>query len=235
MKFTVLGAVMTVALAGVAVAAPVQMSLTGNGGTGSTGNVLSFTSGSAVATVTSWSLSTLAGTFQQAATGRWGSNGLGVCNPTEITNCSDPQHTMDNSGQYDFILFEFNQVVNPVTITVSTYGAGGSDLSFWRGTTSNSTTLLSGQTLAGLGALGFGAEQTSNGVGGRTITIGAGNITTLLVAAKLNSTDNKGDYMKISSLGLEKPTETPIPEPATMGLLGASLAGLGLLKLRRKA
>jgi hypothetical protein len=234
-KITVLGSVMTLAMATVATATPIQIAMNANAGQGSIGNVVSYTAGSTIATITAWSLASTGGTFQKAAVGQWGSNGLGVCTQSESYNCSSPAHTMDNSGQIDFLLFEFNQLVNPVSLSVNTYGAGGSDISFWRGTTSNSTTLLAGQTLASLASLGFGGEQTSAGVGNRTISLGTGNATTLLVAAKLTSADAIGDYMKVAVLGVTKPTENPVPEPATMGLLGVSLAGLGLLKFRRNS
>lgn len=237
MKFKIAGVAGLAVAMSMAGAAPVTLNLTGGGGVGSFGNVLTYTSGPVTATVTSWSLASELGTFSQAATGRWSGNGLGVCNTAETTSsCGSPSHTMDNSAGKDFLLFQFNAGVDPSSVVLRAYSTGDSDLSYWTGNTSASTTLLSGQTLASLGGLGFGAqiENLDNvAANPRTASLSGVNVNALLISANLANLDGVKDYMKVSSLTVEYPS-SQIPEPATMGLLGSALLGLGVLRTRRR-
>ena len=237
MNFKYLGAILAITAMSLVNAAPVTLNFTSGGGLGTIGNVLNYSNGGVTATVTSWSLLTDGANFTKAATGRWGS-GLGVCNSAEIASapngCTDPQHTMDNDGQKDFILFQFNQSVDPLSLVVTAFSTGDSDLSYWTGNTAASTTLLVGQTLAGLGGLGFGGQLENldnTATNPRTAALVSGNVNSLLIAASLINADCVKDYIKVGSLTVDS---APVPEPGTMGLLGLALAGLGVMRMRKR-
>jgi len=192
------------------------------------GQAWSLTQSGVTLTVTSWHLPTANSLFQNASTGRW-SPGMGVCNDAEMASgCPNSAHTVDNSGGFDLMLFQFDRAVDPASLFVNTYVTGDSDMTMWLGNTSNSTTLLNGASVATLGGLGFAGAMQSNtsGTGSRTVAIGGPtSVNALLVAASLTDTATS-DYFKVRSLTVD----AAVPEPGTLALIGAALAGMGLIR-----
>ena len=76
---------------------------TAYGGDYSNGTSLLFSSAGVNVRVSAWTIAN--GSLYQSSLGVW-DGGLGVKNPF-----SDNSHTVDNSGYQDFLLFQFDQVV----------------------------------------------------------------------------------------------------------------------------
>jgi PEP-CTERM motif len=222
------------ALAAVAAAAPITFDFTSSGGAvgGSSpfGNTRSYTNGLYSVTVSAFSLpGNLSGNFTTGQLGQFSGLGLGVCNQNEGSSCSSPEHQVDNHVSQDFVLFLFNTTVDPASIVINPYGTYDRDVSYWIGATS---TNLSTIGLGGLGGAGFGSrinDDSTVSSSARTVTLGGGSGNALLFAARLNNPDDYLDYFKIESLTVN----STVPEPATFGLAGVALIGLGLLRRAR--
>ena len=67
------------------------------------------------------------------------SAGLGVCNRSEGSGCSSPQHQVDNNTgtARDWVLFKFSEAVDITTVRVDPTGAYDTDVTYW---TANSST-----------------------------------------------------------------------------------------------
>jgi hypothetical protein len=215
---------------------------TGNG----YGDVLNFTptitggsfSGLTNVAVSAYSTTAISTTtnISAAAVDEYSGGGLGVCGTLEGTGCSNPLHQVDNTdGGYEFVLFKFSTPVNLSSVALLDYQGTDMDLSYWSGNTAppnNLTNVTDSQFLSNFGAQS-NDNCTSHCASGDTITdnLAGNNVTYLLIAAAYNSGDNN-DTFKIQNLTVTSLTATP--EPATFGLIGISLAGIGLIARKRK-
>ena len=206
----------------------------GNLGQGSGTNSIIESAGGETVTATAWSVTGNNDTnFQTATLGQYSGLGLGVCNQVELKasgGCGAPQHEVDDNGQYDFVLFSFSSPVTSVTITINPVCDCNTDASYYVGNGINPL----GDTLAQLGTATTSNETTADTT--RTITLsGLGSgVTSVLFGASILGTNN---YFKIESLSVtEGITTSTTPEPATFGMAGIALVGLGVVgRKRRKA
>jgi len=229
-------------LTAAASAATVSFDFTnGNSTGGSDGNSKTYTNGIFSVVATSFSLAgNLSGNFTTAQLDQYNTLGLGVCDQFE--SCSDPEHQVDNHGAFDFVLFKFYvsgvlTTVDPASIVINPYGTYDRDVTYYIG---NSTTNLSTIGLAGLGGAGFGGRNDNDSTvsgNSRSVSLGGGNGNELLFGARLsgNGADNNLDYFKIESLTINTVAlSTVTPEPATFGLAGMALLGLGFIRNRTR-
>jgi hypothetical protein len=216
-------------------AATITWNFGSNAGAGAYGNVLTFGQGGVVVTISSWSVGSQANsTFVSAGTGQWGSGaGLGVCDQFE--SCASPQHTVDNSGYLDFILFQFDKPVDPTSIHVNGYETNDTDVSYWVGTTALGATRLTGYTLSGLNGLGLGSALTNTGFNSRDVSLTSNVVNTLLIGAKVGTISGSDlyDYFKIGSLSVDYTPQSAVPEPGTSLMLGGGLLALATALKRR--
>jgi hypothetical protein len=224
--------------------ANVQAGSTGN----SYGNSLSFTVGGITVTETAFYVAagyTGSTKFGAAAVDNYSGStlGLGVCSPNDPggTGCGSPSHQVDNAVGDEFILFTFSGgtvgLGTGSSIQVANYapdpnGSGTAvDLTYYSASTAivAGTTTMSSET---------GAHTVDANAGsGVTVTdsnLIGGNITYLLIGAAVN--DSVDDAFKVNSLTVNTSNSvTATPEPATFGLIGLALAGLGVYGRKRKS
>jgi hypothetical protein len=162
------------------------------------------------------------------------SGGLGVSGGTDST--SSPEHSLDSVGKNDLILFEFDGIYNPRSVTIG-WKQGDADIQVWVGGPGSAgldlTTACGGSAceVSDLASLGFSLpaleyEDLAVGTPRSLSTTLTGRY--LLVGARFEGGGCSGcddDYMKISTLVAK--TAGKVPEPAAAGLFLLGLAGLG--------
>jgi hypothetical protein len=206
-----------------------------------------------VNTTTNTNINTATGA---AELGQYAGDGLGVCSvgdpgysaSSPTGGCNSPSHQVDNSGDYEFILFTFSTPVSLSNIVLANYGTTGSDtgtidmdMSYWvnSGTPTSITNLGAATGNDFCGDTGQAGNQAcpakygdqTGGTNSLTDPLTGNNVSTLLVAAYVGSTDGAADYFKVQDLSVSK---IATPEPATFGMFGFALAGLGLIVRKRK-
>jgi PEP-CTERM motif len=205
---------------------------TGNLGEGSGDNSIVETVSGETLTATAWSVTGTGNTtFQTATLGQYSGLGLGVCNQEELAaqgGCTAPQHEVDDNGQFDFVLFQFSSAVMSVTVTIDPVCDCNTDASYYVGNGLNPL----GKTLAQLGTATTSNETTADTTRTVTLTGLGGGVTSVLFGASILGNDN---YFKIESLSVTEPTTSisTTPEPATFGLAGIALIGLGVMARKR--
>jgi hypothetical protein len=205
---------------------------------------------------------TLTSANSNGEVGQYTGYGIGVCSAGEAgapdsngysssdpQGCNSPFHQVNNDGDYEFILFTFSTPVSLNSIVLANFGGGSTidmDMSYWTNP-SSLTTVPAAATNVFCGDSGEGAadqnatcptvEGSGSGIGtgSMTDTLSGTNVTTLLVGAYVGATgspaDTNPDFFKIQELNI---TKIATPEPATFGLIGFALSGLGLIARKRK-
>lgn len=206
----------------------ITWTFTGAGSEGSLGNSRSFTSQGITVTATAWTYTNNG--FQAARLGLW-STGLGVCSQAE-SGCGNPAHQVDNSGQNEYVLFQFSGAVDPLSVRIDPYGSYDRDASYWTGSVTLPSDLLGGERYSTLGGLGFFSRIDSPGTvssSPRNVSITSPTVTALLFGPGYNGGGN--DFFKITNL---TGNAASVPEPSSILLLGLGLLGLVWLQRKRQ-
>jgi len=219
---------------------------TGNSGSGM-GDSLSFASGGITITETAWWLSTSSPTsgttFEKAEVDAYNGYGLGVCDPTEGSNCGSPSHQVTNDQGVDFILLTFSSPVSLQSLTNNlsllhyanvngSSNTSNADIEYWTpsGALTTSTTL---------GSLGTGTD-VNNGCTTAPCTVtdtvtGGTSVSELLIAAQPGADSNDVAF-KLAALTVNSSAssnQSSTPEPSTEILLGSGLLAASALMRRR--
>ncbi len=181
-------------------------------------------------TLSAWSWT--GSTWQTAILQSFGTNGFGVCNQKEQTACTSPNHTVDNWGNTDFVLIEFDKAVTQAQVRITPFGPAfdgdDTDVSYFWG---NGDADLDGANLNNI-ALPNQTNDNGPAFSSRNVPIqlaGIANPTDwILFGASLPNADGRFDEFKIKSVGFQ----TPIPAAAI--LFGTGLSSL-LVLARRSA
>jgi PEP-CTERM motif len=203
--------------------------------------------------VTAWSTSSTAanGSVLDASLGVYSPNGLGVTNDNEPS--TSPHHTIDNSVQKDFVIFQFDQPVKLVSGDLTTYDVGSgkydSDATVAFGNTNinwQSSLGLNNGTYAQLSTL-FGnsfntvaSASTNSQTTATKLLNTSGNVGNiwLIGAAFNNPVENCGTSGKDLCLDGFKLAQVSVvagvPEPSTWMMMILGFGFVGMAARRRK-
>jgi hypothetical protein len=192
------------------------------------GQSLSFSSGGVNVTASAWSINN-SGNINTARLGVW-DQGIGVLNAS-----TDNSHTVDNSGYLDFILLQFDQVVELQNARFNTGWHNMYDTDATIGYAVSALPFVMPSTLTGLSsALTLYGSNASSGNNTRDINPGdnVGNL--WLIGASFANPDRKLDGFKVEKLTFNTPPPA-VPEPATwlMMILGFGLVG-GVMRANKR-
>jgi PEP-CTERM motif len=187
--------------------------------------------------------------------GAYGGAGLGACetvNPPGTVDCTSPNHQIDNgkngtaTDDFEFVLIKFSAAVNLSSIQLGNFGGGSSDpfnITYYTSTSTAASLALAGTTLGSGNS--FSSAQTQSSQSGACTQnntcvdnlsgAATSGVTYLLIGASIH--DNGTDYFKIQDLNASTTnnSQSATPEPATFGMIGLALAGLGVYGRKRRS
>jgi hypothetical protein len=167
--------------------------------------------------------------------------GIGLRNRDDSNETSSPNHSVDNYGRDDFVVFEYDASnYNPTGFMIGWKQSGGdADMRAWIGGGSLAAGYdFTGKDVADLSGLAF-TLFTFNNVAVDTLKLFNTQLTGryLILAPQLydvrNVADANYDYFKISQIRGTEPTQ--VSEPGTAALLGIALAGFWANRRRMSA
>jgi hypothetical protein len=166
---------------------------------GTAGNTMTFTSGGVSVKASAFSRDKSTGAWSTSYLGAY-SGGLGVTDSSEGTGANN-QHTVDNIGRDNYVLFEFsdNVIVDSAFLG---YVVSDSDMTVWIGSSTdpfNNHLTLSDAMLT---SLGYSEVNLTDLTTTRTADINAGNRSgnVLVIASKTGETSAANDQFKINNL-----------------------------------
>jgi hypothetical protein len=184
--------------------------------------------------------------------GAYGGAGLGACENQVGVDCTSPNHQIDNgknggsTDDYEFILIKFSSAVDLTSIQLGNFGGGGSDpfnMTYYTSTSTAASLALAGTTLGSGNSFSSAQSQSSQSSCGSTdgtcidnmTGAATNNVTYLLIGASI--ADNGSDFFKIQDINAYTNNNqvSGTPEPATFGMIGLALAGLGIYGRKRKS
>ena len=205
----------------------------------------------------SFSNGVLTGVLKAGDIGAYSGAGLGACEST-AANCNPPLHQIDNgnngisgNNDYEFLLIKFSAAVDLSSIQLGNYGDGNSDpfkITYYTSTSTAASLALAGTTLGSGNSFSAAQTQSSQSTTNGSSCVlystlcvdnlsgaATSGVTYLLIGASI--ADNGTDYFKIQDIraSTTNNTQSATPEPATFGMIGLALAGLGVYGRKRKA
>lgn len=215
------------------------------GGGSGLGNVKNYTSTQDGVTlnlqVSAWAINTSTNKIE-AATVMPYSGGLGISSKYESTG--SPQHSIDNSGKIEFLLFKFNEPVDLNSFYVG-WDSGDADATVFYGDVTTNPTLagMSKTTLYNTvmdGSYNSLVGSASAGLGQRNIAnTETANWWIISALDKANASVGKNDpydYFKVKSLKVDFfPVGPGVPEPSTWAMMIAGIGVAGAALRRRRA
>lgn len=189
--------------------------------------------------VTAWSINS-SGVVGAASIGAY-SGGLGVTYPGESTGT--PQHSIDNSGKIDFLLFQFDKQVDLNAFYVGWYSGDadatigwGPGTNTWNATpTWNGTTDPTFNSFSKVNSL---VSTPAESTGWRYPATGDAKADSWIISA-LTPANGTADYFKLEKLKVTYApgggNVPPVPEPATWLMMIAGFGGIGWSMRRRRS
>jgi hypothetical protein len=189
---------------------PGTFNFSGSSATTGSPNIRTFTTANGVnVKVSGWSRDS-SGKWLPAYVGSY-SGGLGVTDTSE--DGSAPNHTLDNVGRKNYLLFEFDQPVIPSSVFIG-YVSGDSDMTVKIGTFSDPYTAHLTLSDSVVASFGYTEDNDTTSTTTRTANFNAGGVAgnAMIIAASLSDT-TPDDYFKVKTLDICKPTCAPPPPP----------------------